>query len=81
MTDLALLAKPTRKPFTSLLARVQLYELALLGDAPLYDENPAGITCGALAAYHVDRLARRPETTDDRRVVESIIDRVCGVSL
>lgn len=81
MDALDLLTRPTRKPFTSLVARVQLYEFALLGDAPLYDENPKGITCGELAAFHVDRLGRRAETDDDQRVVASIIDRVCGVTL
>jgi hypothetical protein len=67
VTDLSLLVKPLHRPITSFEARVRLYH--------------RGLTCGALAAYHVDRLGSRPETADDARVVEAIIDRVCGVSL
>lgn len=59
--------------------RVACYALALLGDAPAYDGAPSGMTCGAAAAYSVDKLSLRDP--EGGRRVESIISSVCGVSL
>lgn len=59
--------------------RVACYALALLGDAPAYDGAPSGVTCGAAAAYSVDKLSLRDP--EGGRRVESIISSVCGVSL
>ena len=59
--------------------QVACYALALLGDAPAYDGAPSGVTCGAAAAYSVDKLSLRDP--EGGRRVESIISSVCGVSL
>lgn len=67
------------RPASTLAQRVHLYALALLGDAPLYDGAPSSITCGAAAAYGVDRLSLRAPS--DARRAERIISDVCGVSL
>ncbi len=69
----------TARPASSLAQRVHLYALALLDDAPAYDGAPFGVTCGAAAAYGVDRIAQR-DFADGRRV-ERIISDVCGVAL
>lgn len=61
--------------------RVDCYALALLGDAPVYEAAPQGITCGALAAYHVDRMSTRPDLAEHARRAEAIISGECGVSL
>ena len=67
------------RPASSLAQRVNLYALALLDDAPAYDGAPSGMTCGAAAAYSVDKLSLRDP--EGGRRVESIISSVCGVSL
>jgi len=62
-------------------ARIQIYALALLDDAPVFDAAPQGIRCGELAAYHVDRLGSRSDTREDARRVEAILSQECEVSL
>ena len=67
------------KAASPLAQRVGIYAFALLGDRPAFPGSPSGVTCGAIAAHSVDRLALRSRS--DARVAEGIVSDVCGVSL
>ncbi len=67
------------RPVIAFPARVEVYALALLDDAPVSPAMP--IACGELAAPLLDAMLAKPAGRGDARNVETILSRECGVTL